>query len=88
MKAIRHFAEGLHNSEIGRPLRSGEPDRESLAQGISSWRQESSAPGRPRRAQAAALSTEQNKQLVRKLVVGRKSWVIRPRSGPASESPI
>lgn len=69
MEAIRHFAEGLNNSEIGRRLRVAN-------QTVSRWRKEYQAGGKKalRRAGRAGrkplLTAEQNKQLVRKLVVG------------------
>ncbi len=63
-------------------------------QTVSRWRKEYQVAGKKalRRAGRAGrkplLTAEQNKQLVRKLVVGPEKLGYQTRSGPASESPI
>ena len=69
MEAIGYFAEGFNNSEIGRRLKV-------TNQTVSRWRKEYQVGGKKALRQAGRagrkplLTAEQNKQLVRKLVVG------------------
>jgi transposase len=69
LEVIRYLAEGLNNREIGHRLKVAN-------QTVSRWRKEYQAGGKKALRQAGRagrkplLTAEQNKQLVRKLIVG------------------